>query len=265
MFSIIIPLYNKELSIYNTIQSVLNQTFEEFEIVIVNDGSTDKSVNIVEGFKDKRIRLIPQKNQGVSAARNTGIKEAKYEWIAFLDADDLWMAHHLETLKKMIIVYPYLKVFSTSYILSNKTLPRKEDNSILVIKDYFKEVFKFHFFWTSVTCIHNSVFNSIGTFNINLSRGEDLELWARIGRKYEFGRSKRITAIYRMDAENKISVGKSKYNKSFLSVINLNGTYGYERRYLKKLLFQRIKTNIKTYDLKGLINIVVKQKFELFK
>jgi glycosyltransferase involved in cell wall biosynthesis len=83
MFSVIIPLYNKELSISNTIQSVLDQTFQNFEIVIVNDGSTDNSVKEVEKFDDKRIRLIHQENKGVSAARNRGIEEAKYEWIAF--------------------------------------------------------------------------------------------------------------------------------------------------------------------------------------
>src|SRR5690554_5521626 len=96
MFSVVIPLYNKELSISNTIQSVLDQTFQNFEIVIVNDGSTDNSVKEVEKFDDKRIRLIHQENQGVSAARNRGIKEARYEWIAFLDGDDLWEKEHLE-------------------------------------------------------------------------------------------------------------------------------------------------------------------------
>ena len=76
MFYIIIPLYNKELSIKNTIQSVLSQTCQDFEIVVINDGSTDKGVKIVESVKDNRIRLIQQENQGVSAARNRGIKEA---------------------------------------------------------------------------------------------------------------------------------------------------------------------------------------------
>ena len=108
MFSIVIPLYNKELSISNTIQSVLDQTFQNFEIVIVNDGSTDNSVKEVEEFDDKRIRLIHQKNQGVSAARNRGIEEAKYEWVAFLDADDLWMKEHLEEYAKVVIENPQL-------------------------------------------------------------------------------------------------------------------------------------------------------------
>ena len=89
MFSIIIPLYNKELSVGNTIHSVLNQRFQDFEVLVVNDGSTDNSAKAVEKINDARIRLITQTNVGVSAARNRGITEAKFEWIAFLDSDDL--------------------------------------------------------------------------------------------------------------------------------------------------------------------------------
>ena len=90
MISVVIPLYNKEKQIKRTIQSVLTQTFQDFEIVIVNDGSTDNSTIEVEKIKDSRIRLIHQENAGVSAARNKGIEEAKYELIALLDADDEW-------------------------------------------------------------------------------------------------------------------------------------------------------------------------------
>lgn len=80
MFSVVIPLYNKELSIKNTIESVLKQTFQDFEILVVNDGSTDNSAEIVEQIDDSRIRLIHQANQGVSAARNKGIEKAKFEY-----------------------------------------------------------------------------------------------------------------------------------------------------------------------------------------
>ena len=90
MISIVIPLYNKEQQIGKTLESVFAQSFQDYEVVIVNDGSTDKSVEIVEGMADKRIRLINQKNSGVSAARNKGIQESRGEYIAFLDADDEW-------------------------------------------------------------------------------------------------------------------------------------------------------------------------------
>ena len=80
MFSVVIPLYNKELSIKNTIQSVLNQTFQDFEIVVVNDGSTDNSLHVLKEIDDTRIRIINKTNGGVSSARNRGIKEAKFRW-----------------------------------------------------------------------------------------------------------------------------------------------------------------------------------------
>ena len=97
MISVVIPLYNKEKQVAHTLQSVLRQTFQDFEIVIVDDGSTDHSVEEVEKVRDTRIRLVHQQNAGVSAARNRGISEAKYDLIAFLDADDEWKPEYLET------------------------------------------------------------------------------------------------------------------------------------------------------------------------
>ena len=98
MISVVIPLYNKEKQIARTLQTVLNQTYQNFEIVIVNDGSTDGSVDEVLRISDSRIRLVSQENGGVSAARNRGIDEAKGEYIAFLDADDLYCPELIENI-----------------------------------------------------------------------------------------------------------------------------------------------------------------------
>ena len=113
--SVVIPLYNKEKQIAHTLQSVLNQTFQDFEIVIVDDGSTDGSVAEVEKFSDSRIRLIHQKNAGVSAARNRGIEAAKGDLIAFLDADDVWMPEYLATQYHLSQKYPDCNVFACNY------------------------------------------------------------------------------------------------------------------------------------------------------
>ena len=94
IISVVIPLYNKKKQIAYTLQSVFTQTFQDFEIVVVDDGSTDNSVEEVEKFDDSRIRLIHQTNAGVSAARNRGIGEARGELIAFLDADDEKMEYY---------------------------------------------------------------------------------------------------------------------------------------------------------------------------
>ena len=115
MISVVIPLYNKEKSIASTLQSVYEQTYTDYEVVIVNDGSTDNSANVVKDFIakiddrciDDRWTLICQENAGVSAARNRGIIEAKGEYVAFLDADDFWREDKLEKQLKVMEKYSY--------------------------------------------------------------------------------------------------------------------------------------------------------------
>jgi glycosyltransferase involved in cell wall biosynthesis len=247
MFSVVIPLFNKELSITNTLQSVLNQTFKDFEVVIVNDGSTDKSVEKVEAFKDPRIRLIHQENGGVSAARNKGIVEAKNEWITFLDADDLWMEGHLSTLKEIIDNYPNDKVFSTSYIRSNEELRKFDKEDIKIIDNYFVEVMEHQFFWTSVACIHRDVFNKSGFFKTNLNRGEDLELWTRIARKYRFINSSKISSIYRIEAENR-SIKSFDLTKSRIFNYNFDEAKSFEEVTYYKSAIVKV---LKSFLLKG--------------
>ena len=104
-FSVIIPLYNKANFVRKTIESILNQTFTGFEIVVVNDGSTDNSLDVVNEISDPRIRIFTKENGGVSVARNFGIEKSQNEYIAFLDADDLWLPDYLETIKNMIEQY----------------------------------------------------------------------------------------------------------------------------------------------------------------
>ena len=106
MISIVIPLYNKKELIVKTVQSILNQTYHNFEIIIVDDGSTDGSADEVKTIKDSRIRLISQKNSGVASARNRGIKESQGDFVAFIDADDLWSPDYLYTLISLTQNYP---------------------------------------------------------------------------------------------------------------------------------------------------------------
>lgn len=95
MFSIIIPLYNKADYIAETLKSVLNQTYCDYEVIVVNDSSTDNSLEVASSFQDERIHIYTKENEGVSAARNYGIMHAKYDYIAFLDADDIWESDYL--------------------------------------------------------------------------------------------------------------------------------------------------------------------------
>src|SRR5690554_1816724 len=218
MFSVVIPLYNKELSITNTVQSVLDQTYQNFEIVIINDGSTDSSIKAVEAINDNRIRLIHQENQGVSAARNRGIKEAKYEWIAFLDGDDLWEPNHLEEITKMMNMYPEEKVFVTSFVYSDNRPMFKHPRAtpIFKIENYFKEAMKENLMCSSIVVAHRSCLEKVGLFNIGLTRGEDLDLWARLAQKFFIIKSTNNTATYRVEAENRTAL-----------ITDLNKTYVY--------------------------------------
>ena len=112
--SIVIPLYNKAHTIVKTLKTVFAQTYQYFEVIIVNDGSTDNGVQLIlEHFKDPRIRIISQENAGVSAARNRGIEEAKGDWVAFLDADDEWLPGYLNEISILISEFPHLQMLGT--------------------------------------------------------------------------------------------------------------------------------------------------------
>ncbi len=125
MISVVIPLYNKAHTIANTLSCVIGQTFQNFEIIIVDDGSTDNGVELIkEKFNDSRIKIISQPNQGVSAARNTGIDNAGGDWISFLDADDLWSINYLEEVDRAILKFPEAK-----YILGGRRVLNVSDGT----------------------------------------------------------------------------------------------------------------------------------------
>ncbi len=144
-FSIVIPLYNKEESINRTLLSVYNQNYKYYEIIIINDGSTDKSIEIVQRFTQKHncknITLFSQYNKGISHTRNKGIEISKYPFICFLDADDIWFSNYLEELNFLINKYPTIDMYFTEYLLfRDKTLVKSitiNDNKTFVI-NYFK-------------------------------------------------------------------------------------------------------------------------------
>lgn len=255
-FSVVIPLYNKAQSIANTILSVLNQSYQNFEIVIIDDGSTDNSVDAVKTINDERIRLINQENQGVSAARNRGIKEASYEWIAFLDGDDLWESNHLEEIVKMMKIFPNEKVYTTSFEYSDKRKMFKHERSspIFKIDNYFKEAIKEKLLWTSIVVVHAQCFIEVGDFNINLNRGEDLDLWARLARKYCIIKSSVVTATYRIEAENRSSlsfdISKSRVYLYDFSVATTNEEkLYYEDQIIKSLRGFITRRNFRNFFL----------------
>lgn len=189
MISVVIPLYNKEKQIAHTLKSVLNQTFQDFEIVIVDDGSTDGSVAEVEKYSDSRIRLVHQQNAGVSAARNRGIEEAKGELIAFLDADDEWKSEYLATQYHLYQKYPDCSVYACNYEFRDSegkvspTIIRKipfvgEDG---ILSNYFEVACCSHPpLWTSAVMVKKQAIQAVGGFPVGIKSGEDLLTWARL-------------------------------------------------------------------------------------
>jgi len=207
-FSIIIPLYNKENFIENTIQSILDQTFQDFEIIIINDGSTDKSEEKILQFKDSRIQYFSKKNEGASTARNYGIEKANSEFITFLDADDYWYPTFLETMFYLISKLPDQKVFSAAieFDTLKKTIPAQysisKTNDDFEIVNYFKASLKETVLCTSCAVFHKSVFDKVGNFDTKIKSGQDTDLWIRIGLVYPIVFSWKILARYIYDSKS---------------------------------------------------------------
>ena len=208
MISVVIPLYNKESQINQTIQSVLRQSFQDFEIVVVDDGSTDNSVSEVKRFNDSRIRIISQTNAGVSAARNRGIAEAKGEFIALLDGDDEWKPDYLATQYALTEKYPECDVFATDYEFRSadgkttptiiRRLPFDSEDGILI--NYFEVATHSHPpLWTSAVMFRKSTIESLGGFPMGIKSGEDLLTWARLACRYKIAYSRKPLAVFIFD------------------------------------------------------------------
>lgn len=208
LISVIIPLYNKERSVASTLHTVLDQTFSDYEIVVVNDGSTDNSVAEVEKVQDPRIRLVHQPNAGVSAARNRGVEEAKGELVAFLDADDAWAPEYLETQFRLSRQYPDCTVFACNYVFRDtarkttptilRRLPFSGEDGILT--NYFEVACCSHPpLWTSAVVVRKAALQAIGGFPVGIKSGEDLLTWARLAVNGPIAYSKRPLAVFNVE------------------------------------------------------------------
>lgn len=229
-FSIVIPLYNKEKFIANTLNSALNQNFKDFEIIIVNDGSTDASLNQVKTFKDPRIVIINIDNQGVSVARNLGFKKAKADFICLLDADDLWKPSHLEDLKHLIDNHPGCGLYCTAYEKSyfgkepiKSTYYDLDDDFSGIVPDYFNNSLINEIASGSSVAIPKKIFSSVGQFDLELRSGQDTDLWIRIALKNKVAFSSKVSVmVIFSDVSNHLSssskiVDRLKILKKYIS------------------------------------------------
>lgn len=228
MISIIIPLYNKEHCIQTTIESVLKQNFQDFELFVVDDGSTDGSADVVMGFDDNRIKLIQKENGGVCSARNVGIREAGYEYVAFLDADDLWEPEFLSEISKMIHDFPDAGILGTSYFYLGKGT--KESAGKPLSKDFYGIIDNSkwnlaHIYCSTAVCCKKSALNEVGLFDERIAYGEDIDVWWRIMLNHPAAFSNKELAIYRLDEENRAMNKEIPLDKLYINYFEKYAEY----------------------------------------
>ena len=217
--SVIIPAYNAGLHIARAIESVLAQTREADEIVVVDDGSTDNTAAEVSRLGD-RVRYIHQENAGVSAARNAGVRAARGNWIAFLDADDEWLPNKLQLQLEALEREPELVWISGNFIHclcnENRSGPDQQPERIERLlnerdcfEDYFDSMLKNVVTWTGTMVIKREVLRQLGMFRLELHHGEeDVDLWWRIACHWpRVGYVAKPVSVYHMDVGGSLSQG----------------------------------------------------------
>lgn len=209
-FSVIIPLFNKENEILNTLDSVLRQSFQDFEIIIIDDGSTDTSLPKVTTVQDERLRWFSGPNKGVCSARNRGIKEAKGNYIALLDADDTWDPNYLLEQRKLIDDFPECAMWGINFAeVQNGNLIRELPTALPkgyrgIVQDYFHMPGRISdLFCSSSVVIRKDVFEKIGFFDERLKYSEDVDMWWRIIANYPVAFYDRYMVFYNYDASNR--------------------------------------------------------------
>lgn len=240
--------------------------------MVVDDGSTDGSLDVVKEFNDERLRIIEKPNSGVSATRNAGIAAAANEWIAFLDADDIWTSFHLETLVKVHNQHPKAEVLCSNYetFSSNENYVDKLEKieqkmTCFIVKDFYLRLLSGkHVIWSSTAVVRKDCFEKVGWFDERLIKGEDLDLWARLYESFTMAQTEFVTAFYRLDptdgnATKKVSSVKKYavyyykpqlWKSSYKSMFECKVIYNYLKHFLvyrqpKNFLLLLFKQNIR--------------------
>ena len=216
-FSVIVPLYNKAPYVRHALESVFAQTYKDFECIVVDDGSTDGSLDIVRAINDEmsrdkslnephtlndgRFKIFSQANSGVAAARNNGVAVSKGEYVCFLDADDWWESTFLEEMDRQIAEYPDAGIYASNYIYYK---PGKTHVALSLPRgylDYPKAYYEGSSMpvWTGATCMLRKVFDEMGGFPLGIKLGEDFLLWAKIALHYPVAFSEKPLAYYNND------------------------------------------------------------------
>jgi glycosyltransferase involved in cell wall biosynthesis len=223
LISVIIPVYNAEKTIQVTLESVLQQTFPDFELIIINDGSTDKTDSILRQYTDPRLSIYTNSRQGAAVSRNQGFQHSSGEYIAFLDGDDLWTVDKLEAQLKALKEHPeatvayswtdYIdeagnKLYSGSYLAVNGEIYSK-----LLVRNFLEN--------GSNPMIKRQAFIEVGGFDESLEGGQDWDLYLRLAAKYKFIAVPQVQIYYRVSIGS-ISSNLSRQEQQVLQVMERN-------------------------------------------
>ena len=212
MVSVIIPTYNREGPLQYAMQSVINQTYQFWELIIVDDGSTDNTRDAVEKFRNENIKYLFQKRKGVSAARNRGIMAANGNYLSFLDSDDSFLPHKLETqIESMESSPKYMMSYSNVlFVDNNKEVVIRDEQMHLSGNIYPQMLFmRDCFISTPAVIVKRKALDEVGGFDVNMKMCEDLDLWRRIARYFPVLHLPEPLVMVRYKTKDMINIKKS--------------------------------------------------------
>ena len=265
-FSVILPTYNRGNVLFKTIESVVNQTYEKFELLVIDDASNDDTHNIVKKFNDKRIRYFKNTHSGLPAVpRNFGIKNSKFEWICFLDSDDLWYPKKLEIVKNSILSNENILLFCHNEILIKNNLKSLIKHSVDISSNFYRQLLVHgNKLSPSAVCLNKKyliekkiLFNE----NVNLKIVEDYDFWLNF-----FQYHNDIMYINEVLSEY-IVLPDSISNNTLLYLENLENLYINHVYNIQKFtknknqLMNKLKTNLLIIKAKFYLNNIDIYKF----
>ena len=241
LVSVIIPTYNSADFLTEAVASVLNQTWRGFEIVVVDDGSTDGTPERVRRYDDK-VRYFYKKNGGPSSARNMGVREATGVYVAFLDADDVWEPEKLRVQIQLVSEHPEIKLVCTGFALMGRRRARERKLKRDRMGNLFPLLYSNSFVRTSTVLMAKSCFQDVGFFDERYRSAEDYDLWLRVARRYPIAYIKQTLVRYRKHEDN-VSLDKITLRRNALDVLRAH----YDQREISPRAYRVRMSNLHLY------------------
>ena len=254
-FSIIMPLYNKAPYVRKAVESIVGQTYKDWDLMVVDDGSTDGGGDIVASFNDSRISLIRQENAGVGAARNRGVAESSATYICFLDADDWWEPTFLEEMAGLVERHPYAGIYGTSYYIVKNG---KKRIAPIGVEDGFVEgEINYCQVYAKTLCMPltsisiampREVFNDSGGFPATIKLGEDFILWIHLSLKHKVVFLNKPLSNYNQDVDSTYRGTHHLHDPKHHMLWNLDDLEHLEQTNPD---YKQLIDNLRTYSLKS--------------